>query len=86
MLFLRLKFVGTRKVEGAAGNGSAGGDALYLAHTTLLITRKLGIQSSDQGKARATPYLQSNYSELEAPDQYLRFGEVNLRGVGEILE
>lgn len=82
-----------RKVEGAAGNGSAGGNALYLAHTTLLPYNEdangnpvFGIMESPRATAL---YFSRTTAELDAPDQYLHIvslGEVNLRGVGEILE
>ncbi|PRB71706.1 hypothetical protein [Arthrobacter sp. MYb213] len=82
-----------RKVEGAAGSGSAGGSVLYLAHTTLLPYDEdtignpvFGIMESPRPTAL---YCSRATAELEAPDQYLHIvniGDVNLRGVGELLE
>lgn len=82
-----------RKVECAEGSGSTGGSALYLAHTTLLPYDEdtsgnpvFGIMESPRPTAL---YCSRATAELEAPDQYLHvvsLGEVNLRGVGELLE
>ncbi len=77
-----------------AGNSSPGGyRILYLTHTTLLPCDHddggnpiFGIMESPDSEAL---FFSQETAEREAPDHYLqkvRLGEVNLRGVGELLE
>ncbi|MGP9488728.1 hypothetical protein ACT3UD_12690 [Glutamicibacter sp. 287] len=82
-----------RKVQDAESSDLAGVRVLYLMHTTLLPYDEdadgnpvFGIMESPQPTAL---YCSRDTAEQEAPDQYLhivRLGEVNLRGVGELLE
>lgn len=82
-----------RKVQDAEGSDMAGGRALHLTHTTLLPYDEdadgnpvFGIMESPRPTAI---YCSRDTAEQEAPDHYLHIvslGEVNLRGVGELLE
>ena len=82
-----------RTVKNAEGMDVATGSILYLTHTTLLSYDEddggnpvFGIMESPQPTAL---YCSRNGAEHEAPDQYLHrvtVGEINLRGVGELLD
>lgn len=82
-----------RKVQNSEGMDMAEGSTLYLTLTTLLPYDEdgdgnplFGIMESPQPTAL---YCSRDTAEQDAPDQYLHrvtLGEINLRGVGELLE
>jgi hypothetical protein len=82
-----------RTVKNAEGRDVATGSILYLTHTALLPYDEdgdgnpvFGIMESPQPTAL---YCSRDSAEQEAPDQYLHrvtVGEINLRGVGELLD
>ncbi|MCS3493733.1 hypothetical protein M2368_002757 [Arthrobacter sp. JUb119] len=81
-----------RKVQNTEGMELTGGGILYLTHTTLLPYDEdgdgnpiFGIMESPQPTGL---YCSRDTAEQEAPGQYLHrvsLGEINLRGVGELL-
>ncbi|MGO2053880.1 hypothetical protein CQ010_16815 [Arthrobacter sp. MYb211] len=82
-----------RKVQGAESIDLVDGCVLYLTHTTLSSYDEdadgnpiFGIMENPQPTAL---YCSRDTAEQQAPEQYLHIvtlGEINLRGVGELLE